>query len=285
MGTVYSNSGGKYLFMLESNTWNKETIFYSSITNTFHKASFPDGVTGTGKTTDYLACLNKSNGAYFFDANDGSLTTLSYPMQIDGLSNVAAVTYDENTNTGYGYNASTKTWTQIPIVGNLNLPPQIVEYVGIVPVDSRKGFYAYSAKHDYWGSIYSDDYKAAFIGENIACIRKKENKTLYAFYPDAVIGVEEENYDLGLTNFKLNQNYPNPFNPSANIQYAIGSRQFVTLKAYDILGKEVAVLVKEEKRAGEYEVQFDGTGLSSGIYFYQLKAGDYLETKKMILLK
>ena len=212
-GTVYSNSGGKYLFMLESNASDKETIFYSSITNTYHKANFPDGVTGTGRTSDYLACLNKSNGSYFFDANDGSLTTLSYPMHIEGLSNSAAVTYDDNTNTAYGYNASTKTWTQISITGDSNLPPRIVEYIGIVPVDSRKGYYVYSAKHDYWGYLYSNDYKSEFVGENIACVRNHTNKTLYAFYPDTVVGVNEEISDFEPKSFKLNQNFQIPSIP------------------------------------------------------------------------
>jgi hypothetical protein len=91
-------------------------------------------------------------------------------------------------------------------------------------------------------------------------------------------------------NFILSQNYPNPFNPSTNIQYAIGSRQFVQLKVYDVLGNEIATLVNEYKSpAGEYEVEFNPASIiknpASGVYFYQLKAGNYLETKKMILLK
>ena len=84
---------------------------------------------------------------------------------------------------------------------------------------------------------------------------------------------------------KLSQNYPNPFNPSTSMQYTINSRQFVTLKVYDVLGKEIATLVNEEKPAGEYKVEFNAATLPSGIYFYQLKAGQYSETKKMILLK
>lgn len=94
--------------------------------------------------------------------------------------------------------------------------------------------------------------------------------------------------------FYLYQNYPNPFNPSTNLQYAIGSKQYVSLKVYDILGNEVATLVNEEKPAGTYEVEFNGishsgssgiNGLPSGVYFYQLKAGSFIETKKMILLR
>lgn len=80
--------------------------------------------------------------------------------------------------------------------------------------------------------------------------------------------------------FTLNQNYPNPFNPSTKIswQLPIGGHQ--SLKIYDVLGKEIATLVNEEKPAGSYEVRFDAAGLSSGIYFYQLTAGDFKETKK-----
>jgi photosystem II stability/assembly factor-like uncharacterized protein len=83
----------------------------------------------------------------------------------------------------------------------------------------------------------------------------------------------------------LSQNYPNPFNPRTSLQFAIGSRQFVQLKVYDVLGNEIATLVNEEKSAGNYELEFDGTTLPSGIYFYQLKAGSYIATKKMVIMK
>ena len=83
----------------------------------------------------------------------------------------------------------------------------------------------------------------------------------------------------------LEQNYPNPFNPSTSIQYAISSRQFVTLKVYDVLGNEIATLVNEEKAAGSYEIGFDGSELTSGIYLYKLQAGSFVETKKMVLMQ
>jgi hypothetical protein len=89
--------------------------------------------------------------------------------------------------------------------------------------------------------------------------------------------------------YKLLQNYPNPFNPNTTIQYAISSRQFITLKVYDVLGKEIATLVNEEKPAGSFEIKFNPESSiknpASGVYFYQLRAGDYIGTKKMILLK
>lgn len=85
--------------------------------------------------------------------------------------------------------------------------------------------------------------------------------------------------------FILLQNYPNPFNPTTNIGFKISDFGSVTLKIYNVLGKEVRILVDEERPAGNYEVEFDATNLPSGIYFYQLKAGDFIQTKKMILLR
>ncbi len=92
-------------------------------------------------------------------------------------------------------------------------------------------------------------------------------------------------------NFSLSQNYPNPFNPITTITYQIPKTSFVTIKVYDVLGNEIATLVNEEKPAGSYEVEFQSAigpataGLASGMYFYQLKVGNYVETKKMVLIK
>ena len=96
------------------------------------------------------------------------------------------------------------------------------------------------------------------------------------------------NFNLNTpSNFVLNQNYPNPFNPVTNLGFGISELGFVTLKVYDVLGKEVAVLVNERLAPGSYNYQFstDNNQLSSGVYFYRLETGDFVETKRMILLK
>jgi len=85
--------------------------------------------------------------------------------------------------------------------------------------------------------------------------------------------------------YLLTQNYPNPFNPTTTIKYQIPGLSFITLKVYDVLGKELVTLISEEKSVGNYEVEFDGANLTSGIYFYQLKSGNFIETKKMLLIK
>jgi len=85
--------------------------------------------------------------------------------------------------------------------------------------------------------------------------------------------------------FNLSQNYPNPFNPTTKISWQIPAESYVTLKVYDLLGNEVATLVNEEKTAGIYEVEFDASRLTSGTYFYTLKSGGFISTKKLMLIK
>ncbi len=87
------------------------------------------------------------------------------------------------------------------------------------------------------------------------------------------------------TSFTLDQNYPNPFNPSTTISYAVPANSFVSLKVYSILGTEVASLVNETQTAGRYTVRFNAAQLSSGVYFYRIAAGNFVDTKKLTLLK
>jgi photosystem II stability/assembly factor-like uncharacterized protein len=96
---------------------------------------------------------------------------------------------------------------------------------------------------------------------------------------------EISSFDAEPFKFSLEQNYPNPFNPTTNIRYSISSNRFVNLKVYDVLGNEIASLVNEEKPAGTYKLNWDAGNLPSGVYFYRLKAGSFIKTSKMILLK
>ena len=108
---------------------------------------------------------------------------------------------------------------------------------------------------------------------------------LYVIKNDLITTVDDNKINTFPEDFVLFQNYPNPFNPVTSIQYAVNSRQFITLKVYDILGNEIETLVNEEKPAGTFEVTWYAEGLPSGVYFYQLKAGSFIETKKMVLLR
>ncbi len=101
--------------------------------------------------------------------------------------------------------------------------------------------------------------------------------------PPAVTGIAESATEP--TRFSLEQNYPNPFNPSTTVQYEIPVPAEVNLVVYDLLGREIAVLVHERKEPGMYEARFDATGLPSGIYFYRISAGPYVGVRKMLLLR
>lgn len=90
---------------------------------------------------------------------------------------------------------------------------------------------------------------------------------------------------ITISDFSLQQNYPNPFNPTTKIKYSIAGSQMVTLKVYDILGNEISTLVNEVKQPGTHEVTFDGSKLSSGIYFYKLNSDSFTQTKKLVLIK
>jgi photosystem II stability/assembly factor-like uncharacterized protein len=146
-----------------------------------------------------------------------------------------------------------------------------------------------------WESLWiPTDYKikkVQFINENLGWFTG-DNGVILKYRLDEPSAIDNEKFNNTPLNYKLANNYPNPFNPVTKIKYEIPASlnpskggTLVQLKVYDILGREVATLVKEEKPAGEYEAEFDGSVLTSGIYFYQLNAGDYRETKKMILLK
>ena len=104
------------------------------------------------------------------------------------------------------------------------------------------------------------------------------------FNETMIVGVYEKK-GLEPHTYMLHNNYPNPFNPSTTLSYSIPELGMVELIVYDVLGKEIAKLVNKEQQAGSYEVQFDASNLGSGIYFYRIQAGDFVEAKKMVLMK
>ena len=154
-----------------------------------------------------------------------------------------------------------------------------------------------SASNEEWNAIgfvngngtTTESQSYSFVDKNISSgIYKYRLKQID--YDGTFDYSNEIEVEITPSEFALEQNYPNPFNPSTSIQYTIGSKQFVQLKVYDVLGNEIATLVNEEKPAGSYVVEFNVAqdsrpAIASGIYFYKLQAGRFVETKKMILIK
>ncbi|MGA8265322.1 MAG: T9SS type A sorting domain-containing protein, partial [Ignavibacteriaceae bacterium] len=104
--------------------------------------------------------------------------------------------------------------------------------------------------------------------------------------PEAdILSAIQSNNSTVVNEYKLSQNYPNPFNPSTIIKYQIPNAGRVTIKIYDLLGREIKTLVDEYQQSGAYETSFNASNLASGIYFYQIKANNFIATKKMLLIK
>jgi len=135
-----------------------------------------------------------------------------------------------------------------------------------------------------FGTSVSLGKKNILIGAPCSYYADPDTIGIAYIYSGIMVEIDEENYIL-LDNYKLLQNYPNPFNPTTTITYQIPELSFVTLKVYDVLGSQIVTLINEEKSIGSYEVEFNASSLPSGVYFYQLKAGSFVETKKMILMK
>jgi hypothetical protein len=139
--------------------------------------------------------------------------------------------------------------------------------------------------HEYWtekfGKLSSSQFPNPWLMEELlGCVI---DGVAYGDTAFTIVSVEDEFQQP--ESFVLKQNYPNPFNPSTTIRWQLPVSNWLTLKIYDLLGNEIATLVDGFKPAGEYEVDFDASGLASGIYFYQLRVKNYIETKKMQLLK
>ena len=139
-----------------------------------------------------------------------------------------------------------------------------------------------STKYNQGYHLY---YRIAAVDKGIIADTFYSPQTGYykLFWKDSTTSVTQTEFEA-LT-YSLSQNYPNPFNPVSKIVFTIPKRENVSLKVYDILGSEITTLVNKELEAGKYEVDFSGKDLSSGIYIYQIKAGAFRETKKMILMR
>jgi predicted phosphodiesterase len=159
------------------------------------------------------------------------------------------------------------------------------------------GFYPesdYDGDNGYW--MPTKIYHENSFGYLLVEVDKDYLRTMWKHRVDKfdfIDGGDDYNYLVTSTDSKynlvseyfLNQNYPNPFNPSTKIKYSIPKQSFITLKIYNMLGKEIETLVNEEKPVGNYEIKFNAASLSSGVYFYRLQAGNFVGTKKMIRLR
>ncbi len=161
----------------------------------------------------------------------------------------------------------------------------IIGNFGVYQSDINPGFQQSGEWYDYLSgdSLYVSN-QTSFI--TLAPGEYHIYTTAKLTTPDLTVPTDVNNPDAGIIiSYKLQQNYPNPFNPSTNISYQIQKAGIVSIKVYDILGRELKTLINKYQQSGNYEIQFNAAGLPSGVYFYQLRTNDFTSTKKMILLR
>ncbi len=174
----------------------------------------------------------------------------------------------------------------------------VIKKSGSVPTSQTFDLYRYRLFADSMNAVgrVSPNYNVAVMALDVESIRpvaanpnpfavKRIISGLLKFVDEIPTGNEPENVTSIPSAFTLSQNYPNPFNPSTKISYGIPVSDIVTLKIYDVLGKEVMTLVNQKQEAGTYQVEFNAAGLPSGMYVYRIKSGSFVETKRMMLLK
>jgi hypothetical protein len=168
---------------------------------------------------------------------------------------------------GKSFEDVTKYWLELDTTDQFSTPI----YVDSSIVDTTLMYYSLQDNQDYWWRVKA-----------LNSIGWGDFSEVGTFIVN-ITSVDEGN-ELPVE-FSLKQNFPNPFNPVTNIKYSIKERSQVGLVLYDILGREIKVLINEEQDAGHYNIEFNAGNLASGIYLYKLKAGDFVETKKMVLMK
>ncbi|MGH7595305.1 MAG: T9SS type A sorting domain-containing protein [bacterium] len=223
-------------------------------------------------------------------ANDGQFHGISSMAFKDTLTGFAGGLGTANTgNTLATTTDGGRTWTNVSNFVQTQSQVRTLVYVPNtafqVLVATTLGGIVYSEDGGTtWMSLSSDVFVGlSFVSPTIGWAGDP-NGVIAKFNGDLSTAVAERRFNLPY-NFSLSQNYPNPFNPSTTISFFLPSSQLVTLKVYDPYGREVETLMRGRIAAGSYEISFDGSKLTSGIYLYRLQAGEYVETKKMILVK
>jgi outer membrane protein assembly factor BamB len=234
----------------------------------------------SSKIVESSPTIDKNGNLYFTSSNKDAVKTLF------------SVDYDGNLRWTYEF-------TEIPPGAPVSVEdftqPLICDNEGTVYLGSTFGHYYYAI--DSSGNLkwkiplneYQVDNTSAidsngtlYIGVHKSIFANDQEKNLIAISDDTTTSISDNFKQL---NYILSQNYPNPFNPNTKIDFIIKKRSNVKIVVYDILGNEISVLINEEKPAGNYSLDFNGDGLTSGVYFYTIVTRDFTETKKMILLR
>ncbi len=221
--------------------------------------SINNGLSDSASSPVWDLCVS---GTYIFAATDSGIFRSSDNGTNWIPTNTGLTQIDGQTFTISGNNIFFGSFGGGVFLSNNNGASWIQANIGLTDLYIRS--LAVSGSYLYAGTYYSGVWKRQ-LSEMITAVKE----------------IKEE---IPAT-FSLSQNFPNPFNPSTSISFTLPSKSFVSLKVFDLIGREVATIVSEEISAGSYSRQWNASALSSGIYFYCLQAGSFTETKKLVLLK
>ncbi len=264
--------------------YNLSALYYSN--------SKDGGITWSPneRLSDYFNSLvgwpqQQKMGDYFHMISDSTCAYLAWAATFNGEEDVYFSKIVDTTavpvelvsfSASVGPNAVTLDWTTATELNNRGFEiERSIDRTNWKPVGFKEGKGTTSDPQHYsYSDIVSD------IAASKLYYRLKQVDFNGSFEYSNIIEVE-----IAPSAYSLSQNYPNPFNPVTSIKYQLPANAFVSINIYDVLGNEVAALINEVKPAGSYELQFDASALTSGVYFYRLQAGDFIDVKKMILMK
>ena len=218
----------------------------------------------------YRARRNPASRATLGASNGGNIALWLGLNHSSAFGNIAAQSSNVITSISSGFQSNPRLNLKLYLdLGTYDIPQLIPLVQNFVPILQSKGYpYQFNQYHEghSWGNW-----------------RAHVDNALEMFFPPIPAAVHESNRNV--SDFRLEQNYPNPFNPATNIEFNIAKGALVSLKVFDVLGREVAELVNEELVPGKYRTTLDGTTLPSGTYYYHLRAGEFSATKKFMLVK
>jgi hypothetical protein len=244
--------------------------------------AFPGGITGRTLKTSTSGC----GGCHGSTFNAEVSVVISGPdTLVTGQTSQYSLTITKASKLGAGLDIATRRGTLNPVSSNIHLSSGELTHNNDIPMTNgtvtvQFNFVApgTAGADTIWATGIATNSNNGTGGDdwNWAISKKIVIRT-----PTAVKNISGEIPD----NFLLKQNFPNPFNPSTKIQFNIPKNSFVKLSVFDVSGKEIEVLTNGELKAGKYEAEWNPRNFSSGIYFYNLSAADFSETKRMILVK
>ncbi|MBX2975981.1 MAG: T9SS type A sorting domain-containing protein [Ignavibacteriaceae bacterium] len=274
--TYFEHNGGKFVAITGRNSASYGKVFAlydvtnSETTPTLYGFDTLGNVSNTnGNATGDISVKKNGDGSvtlFHVVTNNGiaSWTTTLAPLPVELSSFNASVS---GTNVTLNWKTATeKNANQFVVEKNTNSIWTEIGYVKAVGTSTTEQSYSFTDKNFVEGNI---SYRLKIVDFD------------GSYEYSNVIEVDVER----VIDYSLAQNYPNPFNPTTTIDFQIPSNGFVSLKVYDLLGKEVATLINEVKTSGKHSVEFNASELASGIYLYELRSGSFLSTKKLVLMK